>query len=242
MASLPNPIGVQPAQRRDPLAKAEEIIRSTLAEGEAACFTCSFQAEDVALLHLLIQQFPRIPVLFLETGYHFPEVVAYRDQLAREWNLNLVNLEAKESREDQEKRLGMLNVIDPNQCCHLRKVIPLQEGLKAYRKWFTGLRREQSPTRANLQPKEFHQFPTGHAVDKVSPLFDWTMAEVASYLSANDIPRLPLYDQGYTSIGCEPCTKKPEPGSHARSGRWGGAKLECGLHTVTTQLEDTVEI
>lgn len=200
-----------------------------------ACFTCSFQAEDVALLHLLLKKDPRIPVLFLETGYHFAETYAYRDRLARAWDLNLINLSARQSVAEQEAALGILYQSDPTRCCHLRKVEPLLEGLAGYETWFTGLRREQSPSRANLRPEETHRFPNGLTLHKVSPLYDWGWKDVLAYLAANDIPLLPLYEQGYTSVGCAPCTAKPAPGEHARSGRWGGKKLECGLHTVSEQ-------
>lgn len=214
----------------DLLQSASEIIAR--APGRA-CFTCSFQAEDVAVLHLLLQKDPHIPVLFLETGYHFPETYAYRDQLASEWNLNLINMQAARTVAEQESAFGILYQTDPNRCCNLRKVEPLLEGLSGYETWFTGLRREQSPTRANLQPEETHRFPNGLTLHKVSPLYDWLWRDVLAYLTANDIPLLPLYEQGYTSIGCAPCTAKAAPGEHARAGRWGGQKLECGLHTVS---------
>jgi phosphoadenosine phosphosulfate reductase len=222
---------------RDPLQQAQATIREALSLGVPACFTCSFQSEDVALLHLLLQQAPQIPVLFLETGYHFPEVLEYRDRLANEWSLNLHNMEALQSVAEQEAEFGLLYQQNPNECCNRRKVEPLRRGLRPYGVWFTGLRREQSPTRANLQPRETHTFPDGFAMQKFSPLYDWTWKEVTSYLAANDIPELPLYAQGYTSIGCAPCTRKPAEGEHARAGRWGGAKLECGLHTVTQKVE-----
>lgn len=220
---------------RDPLTQATAVIEHALSHGGRAALTCSFQAEDVAVLHLLLQKVPDVPVMFLETGYHFAEVIEYRDRLTKDWNLNLVNLEAKQSVAAQESQFGILNQTDPGRCCHLRKVEPLIAGLTDVDLWFTGLRREQSPTRANLQPEEQHRFPTGLTLTKVSPLFDWTNSEVFSYLAVNDIPILSLYEQGYTSIGCEPCTAKPEPGEHARAGRWGGRKLECGLHTVTVK-------
>jgi len=146
--------------------------------------------------------------------------------MAREWGLQIVNLRAPAPTAQPD---------DVVTCCQQRKVEPLMAGLAGYETWFTGLRREQSPTRAGLQAVEAHRFPNGLALEKVSPLYDWTTAEVFAYCAANDIPVLPLYDQGYPSIGCEPCTKKPEAGADARSGRWGGAKLECGLHTVTVK-------
>lgn len=212
---------------------AEEIVAHALKELPGpACFTCSFQAEDMAVLHLLRQVDPNIPVLFLETGYHFPETIAYRDDYATRWHLNLHNLEAKMSVAEQESQFGILNQTDPTRCCDIRKVGPLWEGLRGYKTWFTGLRREQSPTRANMKVAERHVLPTGEELYKVSPAAAWKWNEVWAYLKIHEIDALPLYDQGYTSIGCAPCTAKPD-GDNLRSGRWGGRKLECGIHTFT---------
>lgn len=217
----------------DVLGSAQSIIAGALAGGTPACVTCSFQSEDVALVHLLLAERPSIDVLFLDTGYHFAEVYAYRDRIAVQFGIEVSNLKPALSAGEQESQFGILYQTDPSRCCHLRKVEPLMAGLEPYKLWFTGLRREQSPTRAGLKPVESHKFPNGLALTKISPLFDWTMRDVEAYLAANDIPRLPLYDAGYTSIGCQPCTAIPDPAEHARSGRWGGRKLECGLHTVT---------
>ncbi|MCC7153059.1 MAG: phosphoadenylyl-sulfate reductase [Bryobacterales bacterium] len=215
----------------DVLTAAEQAI-ARFAQTKA-CYTCSFQAEDVVLLHLLLRRNPSIPVLFLETGYHFAATYAYRDRLASEWNLNLVNLKTDLSVAAQETQFGRLYESDPARCCQMRKVEPLMKGLEPYDVWFTGLRREQSPTRANLQVEERHRLPSGREIAKISPLAAWTWQDVWSYLSANEIPHLPLYDTGYTSIGCEPCTARPAEGESLRSGRWGGKKLECGIHTFT---------
>lgn len=195
-----------------------------------ACITCSFQAEDVAVVHMALRHRPDIPVLFLETGYHFPETLVYRDQIASEWNLNLINLSAKQSVQDQEAQFGILNQIAPDRCCAMRKVTPLFEGLAPYEIWITGLRREQSPTRANLEQIESFRLPGGKEVTKVSPLAKWTTRDVWQYLEANKIPTLSLYEKGYTSIGCAPCTELPFDPENARSGRWHGKKLECGIH------------
>ena len=124
---------------------------------------------------MIVQQRPDIPVLFLETGYHFPETLAYRDKIAAEWNLNLVNLEAKQSVADQEAQFGILNQTAPDQCCKKRKVEPLFAGLANYDLWFTALRREQSPTRANLQEVEPFKLPVGKTLQKISPLATWTV-------------------------------------------------------------------
>ena len=212
---------------------APEIAERALKELPGpACFTCSFQAEDMAVLHVLRHVEPNIPVLFLETGYHFPETIAYRDRFAEKWKLNLQNREAGITVADQESQFGILNQSDPTRCCDIRKVGPLWEGLRAYKTWFTGLRREQSPTRANMKVAERHVLPTGEALYKVSPAATWKWNEVWAYLTIHEIDALPLYEQGYTSIGCAPCTSLPT-GDDLRSGRWGGRKLECGIHTFT---------
>jgi len=212
------------------IEEARSVIASALAEGGAACVTSSFQAECVVLVHLVIEQRPDIPVLFLETGYHFDETLAYRDQIARQWNLNLVNLEARQSVVEQESEFGILYQSAPDRCCGMRKVEPLFSGLAQYDTWFTALRREQSPTRANLQTSDAFKLPSGKALRKISPLAAWTNRDVWTYLSRHGIPALPLYDQGYTSIGCRPCTALPFDPNNPRSGRWQGQKLECGIH------------
>ncbi|MHB1957835.1 MAG: phosphoadenylyl-sulfate reductase [Acidobacteriaceae bacterium] len=222
-------VDFEAAENLSPDALVERVLRL---DGKA-CLTNSFQIEDMAVLHLLRQIEPNIPVLFLDTGYHFKETYAYRDRMAREWGLNLVSLQARQSVADQESAFGILNRTDPTRCCGLRKVAPLMQGLEPYDIWFTGLRREQSPTRKNLRKLESHVLPTGKTLLKASPLADWDMKQVWSYISRNRIEYLSLYDQGYSSIGCEPCTSIPEDPNNPRSGRWSGRKLECGIHTFT---------
>jgi phosphoadenosine phosphosulfate reductase len=201
--------------------------------GKDVCFTSSFQTEDMVVLHLLRQRLPDVPVIFLETGYHFVDLIEYRDRIVREWNLNLVNALPQTTLAEHEAQFGLLHIIDPGQCCAIRKVEPLMRSLEPFSWWFTGLRREQSPTRANLKKIEDHKLPTGKLMKKVSVLAEWTWADVETYAASHNIPRLVLYDRGYTSIGCEPCTKIPDAGADPRSGRWGGAKLECGIHTFS---------
>jgi len=211
---------------------ASALIRGVFAKnGGAACVTCSFQTECMALVDLVIAEQPSIPVLFLETGYHFPETYAYRDQMTEQMHLNLVNLAAKMSVAEQESQFGILNQTAPDRCCGIRKVEPLFRGLGDYGIWFTALRREQSPTRANLQEIEPFKLPSGKTLQKISPLAGWTVKEVWGYLHSHGIEALPLYDQGYTSIGCQPCTALPVSADDLRSGRWQGkGKLECGIH------------
>jgi phosphoadenosine phosphosulfate reductase len=213
------------------IAKAESLIREQLAATGLPCVTSSFQSECVVLVDMIRCQRPEIPVLFLETGYHFPETLAYRDQITKDWGLKLTNLEAKQSVKDQEAQFGILNQTNPKQCCQLRKVEPLFAGLQNYDIWFTALRRDQSPTRANLQFVEDFKLPTGKTLQKIAPLADWTTRDVYQYMQKFGIPEMSLYEQGYTSIGCAPCTAKPLDPNDPRSGRWAGQnKIECGIH------------
>jgi phosphoadenosine phosphosulfate reductase len=211
--------------------QAKAAIHDVLRESWGQpCVTSSFQAEAVVLLHMLIEERPEIPVLFLDTGYHFAETLAFRDRLVWMLHLNLRNITPRLSVEDQENQFGILHETAPDRCCAMRKVEPLFEALADYDVWFAGLRRDQSPTRAGLQVRADFRLPGGKVLLKVSPLADWTARDVWDYLREHQLPLLPLYEAGYTSIGCEPCTALPFDVADPRSGRWGGRKLECGIH------------
>jgi phosphoadenosine phosphosulfate reductase len=207
---------------------ARTVIANALDSATAPCVTSSFQAECVVLVHLLRSIAPDIPVLFLDTVHHFPETYTYRDAMVERWGLNLVTLVA------EEPQRGLWQE-STESCCARHKVGPLFAALDRYDTWFTGLRREQSPSRAALSELESFSLPTGRTLRKISPLARWTTREVWEYAKAHDIPLLPLYDKGYTSIGCEPCTSLPLDPSNQRSGRWGGQKLECGIHIQATR-------
>jgi phosphoadenosine phosphosulfate reductase len=214
-----------------------EVVRQAGEEGSGnVCLTSSFQTEDMVVLHMLREHLPRVPVIFLETGYHFAELIAYRDRMVGEWGLNLVNASPATTLQEHEREFGLLHIVEPTKCCAIRKVEPLMRSLEPFSWWFTGLRREQSPTRAGLKKVEDHRLPSGKTMQKVSVLADWGWDRVEGYAVEHGIPRLRLYDQGYTSIGCEPCTAVPAAGADPRSGRWGGAKLECGIHTFTDKV------
>lgn len=214
---------------------AEELVAQVveISGGSGVCLTSSFQTEDMVVLDMVRWHLPDVPVIFLETGYHFRALTEYRDRLAHEWTLNLQNALPLTTLAEHEAQHGLLHIIDPGQCCQIRKVEPLMRSLQPYEWWFTGLRREQSPTRAGLKKIEDHRLPSGKMLKKVSVLADWTWARVEEYARDHALPRLSLYDQGYTSIGCEPCTVVPQAGADPRSGRWGGKKLECGIHTFS---------
>ena len=205
-----------------------DLIAAQLADGGPACVTSSFQAECVVLVHMLRERRPDIPVLFLDTVHHFAGTLAYRDDLAARWGLNLVTLRAAEPSPGLWRQ-------DTSACCARHKVQPLFGALEAYDVWFTGLRREQSASRAGLEEVEPFRLPSGKVLRKISPLARWTTKAVWDYARQHDIPLLPLYAQGYTSIGCEPCTSLPLDPANDRSGRWAGEKLECGIHIQVSE-------
>ena len=205
------------------MSDATLVIAGQLSAAKAPCITCSFQLDGVVVLHMIRQLAPQIPVLFIDTFHHFAEVYAYRDELVERWNLNLVKVGAA----DPAPGLWQTST---DACCARHKVGPLFSALEAHDVWFTGLRREQSPSRAHLAHLEPFRLPSGRVLRKVSPVATWTTKEIHTYAREHGIPFLPLYEAGYTSIGCEPCTTIPTDPSNVRSGRWGGEKLECGIH------------
>jgi phosphoadenosine phosphosulfate reductase len=199
------------------------VIAGQLAAAKAPCITCSFQLDGVVVLHMLRQIKPDIPVLFIDTFHHFAETYAYRDELAERWSLNLITVKAT------EPAVGLWQS-STDACCARHKVDPLFAALENHDVWFTGLRRDQSPSRAHLSHLEPFRLPSGRVLRKVSPVATWTTKEIHTYAKEHGIPFLPLYQAGYTSIGCEPCTAIPIDPSDVRSGRWRGEKLECGIH------------
>jgi phosphoadenosine phosphosulfate reductase len=177
----------------------------------------------MVLTHMLREQRPDIPVLFLDTFHHFADTLRYRDEMTSAWGLNLINLRAA------EPQRGLWEE-STEACCARHKVGPLFSALERYDTWFTALRRDQSPSRASLQAVEPFRLPSGTTIQRVAPLAAWTAKDVWAYAKRHRIPLLPLYDLGYTSIGCEPCTSLPPDPANPRSGRWQGQKLECGIH------------
>jgi len=194
-----------------------------MSSAQTPCITSSFQAECVVLTHMLRDVRPDIPVLFLDTFHHFAQTLAYRDELSERWGLNLINLRA------QTPSVGLWRAESTEACCKRHKVEPLFSALEGYDTWFTALRRDQSPSRVNLKEVEPFKLP-GRTISRVAPIAGWTARDVWAYAKAHDIPLLPLYELGYTSIGCEPCTELPFDPENPRSGRWQGQKLECGIH------------
>lgn len=182
-----------------------------------------------ALSHLVAAQAPGVDVLFLDTDYHFPETIATRDDVATRVNVQIIDVRPLQTIEEQAAQYGPdLFARDPNQCCALRKVEPLNRALAGYDAWVTGVRRVDAPTRANTQLVEVDE---RRGMVKVNPLAAWTDDELMTYIITNDVPVNPLTYQGYPSIGCAPCTAPVIDGEDPRSGRWRGqGKTECGLH------------
>ena len=200
-----------------------ELVARVLADAAAPCITSSFQAECVVLTDIVRQVRPDIPVLFLDTFHHFPQTLEYRDMMTERYGLTRIDLRAK------EPSVGLWERESTTACCQRHKVEPLFEALAGYDTWFAGLRREQSASRANLQENEPFHLPE-KTIRRVSPIAAWTTRDVWAYAKENGIKLMPLYDEGYTSIGCEPCTTPPVDPDNPRSGRWAGQKLECGIH------------
>jgi phosphoadenosine phosphosulfate reductase len=218
------------AQVKTKLDDVRAALVREIIGNQDVCLTCSFQAEDVLLAKLAIELDAKIPILFLDTGYHFAETYTYRDRITSEWQLNLINLLPAHTVAEQEAEHGLLYQSAPDQCCRLRKVEPLFKAVAEYRVWITGLRREQAKSRTNLEESTLFTLPGGKQVLKLSPLAAWTTRDVWYACEVLSIPLLPLYERGYSSIGCEPCTSLPLDPNDPRSGRWAGRKVECGIH------------
>ncbi|WP_312111336.1 phosphoadenylyl-sulfate reductase [Brevibacillus reuszeri] len=189
----------------------------------------SFGAEDVVLIDMLHNLAPTIPVFYLDTNKHFEETYATRNKLQERYGTKFIQVLPKMTLDEQAREHGeKLWEKDPHLCCQIRKVEPLQRVLSGYQAWITGIRREQSPTRANAKKVEWDgKFD----LVKFNPLADWTDGQVWEYIHAHDVPYNPLHDNHYPSIGCSVCTKAVQPGQDPRAGRWAGfAKTECGLH------------
>jgi phosphoadenosine phosphosulfate reductase len=183
---------------------------------------------DTVMIHLAEQVAPGIDVVFLDTGYHFVETIGTRDAVQAVHDVNVVTVTAELTVAEQDARYGRdLFATDPDRCCAMRKVAPLGRALEPYAAWATGLRRADSAARAHTPVVSWDA--RRHLV-KVAPIATWTDADVADYVERNGLMVNPLLDDGYASIGCEPCTVRSS-GTDVRDGRWAGlAKTECGIH------------
>jgi phosphoadenosine phosphosulfate reductase len=194
-------------------------------EGKVA-LTSSFGGQSATLIHLATSVFPQVPVYFIDTGFHFPETYEFVDHLTQRFKLNLkVFRPSGEELAEARRRLAKGS---PGQCCELSKVRCMERALEGLECWIAGVRRRQAITRYSARIIEEYE----NDIVKVHPIAYWSHKDVEAYMAEFDLPHHPLWEQGYTSIGCAPCTRKPILGQGRRSGRWAGvSKTECGLHT-----------
>jgi phosphoadenosine phosphosulfate reductase len=209
-------------------ASAFEVVRWAVDTfGDRVCATSSMT--DGVIAHLVSQIKPGMDLLFLDTGYHFAETIGTRDAVGAVYDVNVVNVRPELSVAEQDRQHGRdLWARDPNQCCFLRKVAPLEKALEPYNAWITGVRRDESPARARTRVVSWDRRKNKV---KIAPLARWTAGDVEAYAAEHSILRNPLLMDGYASIGCRPCTRRVAPGEDARAGRWAGTdKTECGIH------------
>ncbi len=210
-------------------ADALDILRwATRTFGSRFCVTSSM--EDAVVAHLASRARPGVDVVFLDTGYHFPETIGTRDAVDAVMDVNVITLLPRRTVAEQDAEHGArLHDRDPDLCCALRKVAPLEEGLTGYDAWATGLRRDESPSRAATPVVGWD---AKRRKVKVSPIARWTQDDVDTYVARHGVLTNPLLTDGYASIGCAPCTRRVLQGEDARAGRWAGrGKTECGLHS-----------
>ena len=204
--------------------------------GDRVAAASSFQTQSIPLLHIISQTTPSLDVLFLDTGFHFPETLVYRDKLIKEMRLNVRVIKPTIEREQFLSNYGELYRSDPDLCCYYNKVLPMQKALAEYDAWVSGIRRDQTKERQNTP---IIMLDTDGKY-KINPLVNWTSQDIKLYRRNYNLPEHPLLEQGYTSIGCAPCTRPVRIGEDERSGRWAGqAKTECGLHIPKDELSKT---
>lgn len=210
-----------------------EQIKDTLegykASGKLLFTSSSFQSHSLVMLHILSRIDRAIPVYFINTGYHFPETIQFRDKITDLFGLNTIDLKSevpKHMQRDAEGRL--LFASDPDHCCYLNKTQPMDGILRSFDVWINGVRADQSAVRAAMKVEQ----PAPHNTIRFHPMLDWNAKMIWQYQQEFKLPSHPLEEKGYVSIGCEPCTRKLDPGMQEREARWYGMKkVECGLHT-----------
>jgi phosphoadenosine phosphosulfate reductase len=198
---------------------------------ERIAIASAFQREGTALIHMATRMRSDVPILFLETGFHFAETLAFKARLVELYDLNVVDVTGAYTVDQQSETFGpRLYERDPDLCCKLNKVDPFNVALRDYDAWGTSMRRDSAWTRLKSPLVTCYEVSPGHPIIRVNPIADWTKRDVWAYLEEHDIPHNPLYDLGFASIGCAPCTRVIFPGEDERAGRWSGTgKIECGI-------------
>lgn len=215
-------------------AHPREILTWALRDADlpTIAIASAFQAEGTAIMHMASTIRADVPVLFLETGFQFAETLAFKEQITERLGLHVIDLHGELTVAEQAEEHGeRLYERDPERCCDLNKVRPMFEALRGLDGWITAFRRDSSPTRADAPFVERYEIEPGRQIVKVNPVAAWTRRDTWAYLQEHDLPHNPLYDLGYASIGCAPCTRLRFAGEPERAGRWAGlSKWECGIH------------
>jgi phosphoadenosine phosphosulfate reductase len=209
-------------------ASAQDVVRwAADTFGDRMCITSSMT--DAVIVHLVSQVRPGVDVVFLDTGYHFAETIGTRDAVSAVYPVNVINVTPAQTVAEQDEQMGpRLYSRNPDLCCYLRKVVPLEHALEPYDAWVSGVRREETHSRSDSRVV---QWDARREMVKVNPIVDWTQEQLDAYIADNGILVNPLVYDGYPSIGCATCTARVEAGADARSGRWAGTgKTECGIH------------
>jgi phosphoadenosine phosphosulfate reductase len=198
-------------------------------EGKSLFTSSSFQSHSLVMLHIISRIDKTIPIYFINTGYHFPETVKFKDHITSVFGLNTIDLKSevpKHMQRDSEGRL--LFTSDPDHCCYLNKTQPMDSALRSHDVWINGVRADQSSVRAAMKVEQ----PAPYNTIRFHPMLDWSAKMIWQYQKEYNLPTHPLEEKGYVSIGCEPCTRRLDPGMQEREARWYGLKkVECGLHT-----------
>jgi phosphoadenosine phosphosulfate reductase len=213
----------------DPVEQALAVLRWA-GETFGTSFAITSSMADGLLAHLASRVIPGVNVVFLDTGYHFAETIGTRDWITSVLPITLVNVQPAKTVAEQDAEHGpKLHDRDPDLCCEMRKVQPLAKTLAGYTAWGSGVRRDESPTRTGTRLVDWD---AKRGMVKVNPMAAWTQDVVDAYVTEHQVPVNPLFELGYGSIGCAPCTRPVAPGEDPRAGRWAGKnKIECGIHT-----------
>jgi phosphoadenosine phosphosulfate reductase len=246
---MPTPIDeptILELNRRFEDQQPEDILRWALEESglQRVAIASAFQAEGTCVIHMAVQVRADVPIIFLETGFHFAETLAFKERLAERWDLNVVDLVGEHTVDSQAEAFGpKLYERDPTLCCELNKVLPFRRALQDLDLWITSMRRDSSWTRRDASILAVEDCGPGtDQLVKLNPIANWTKRDAWDYLKEHDIPHNPLYDLGYASIGCAPCTRMVFQGEDERAGRWSGhIKTECGIHVGETRTQTLLE-
>jgi phosphoadenosine phosphosulfate reductase len=226
-------------------AAPQDIVGWALEESglERIAIASAFQVEGTCLIHMAVGIRPDVPILFLETGFHFAETLAFKERLTDLLGLNVVDLRGDHTVESQAEAFGpRLYERQPKLCCELNKVVPFDRALRHHDAWMTSMRRDSAWTRKDTPIVSQTRLEGSQPLVKINPVANWTRQEAWAYLKEHDLPRNPLYDLGFASIGCAPCTRAVFPDEDERAGRWSGLlKTECGIHVRESQEQDAAD-